>query len=399
VNVTIRFDGADRTLGLPDRNVVEARASGAALGPGTVAPLDLGPVETALAASQRLLVLVNDGFRPTPTARMLEAVAGALRAAGTCRILMATGMHPAPPREDWSARIGSLAEEFPCDVHDACEPGEVLPALSDGSPLELNPLLGWADRVLLVGSVEPHFFAGFTGGAKQLLPGVATKRTIEANHRHAVDLNCRPCRIEGNPVAMPIREAGAMFARKTTSYQAVAGPGGWEYFAGDEAETFARATRRCVETSRLDFPVPLDLLIAVVQEPLDRNLYQLQKGFENHQWAVRDGGAVLLLSACREGVGNDFFGTLAGRYPDWRDLPAWEEQSYSLGLHKLYRTARTRRRIDLYLYSTLPAEESRRFYFEPVDDLDGWLDLHIQPTSRVGVALDAAATVSGIREN
>jgi nickel-dependent lactate racemase len=228
------------------------------------------------------------------------------------------------------------------------------------------------------------------------LPGVATKRAIEANHRHATDDGCRPCRIAGNPVAAPIRETARRLADKLASFQAVAGPAGWEYFAGPEAEAFERATARCIETARVDFPAPLDLLIAVVYAPLDRNLYQLQKGFENHQWAVRDGGALVLVSACREGVGNDFFAGLAERYPDWRRLPPWAEQPYSLGLHKLYRTARTRSRIDLYLHSTLPGELVQKFYFEPVAELEGWLAEHVGPESRVGLASDAASTVSGM---
>jgi nickel-dependent lactate racemase len=398
VNVTFQYDGAERSVALPDRSVVEAMIKARDFRERTES-VDLAPLADGLASCRRLLVLVNDGYRPTPTRRMLESIASALREAGECRILVATGMHPPPQADELSARVGWAAEEFPCLVHDACRPGEVVGTLSDGSPLELNSLIGWADRILLVGSVEPHFFAGFTGGAKQLLPGVATRRTIEANHRHAVDLNCRPCRIEGNPVAMPIREAGAMLDDRTLSYQAVAGPAGWEFFAGAEAATFERATRRCVEVSQLDFPAPVDVLVAVVKEPLDRNLYQLQKGFENHQWVVREGGTVLLVSACREGIGNDFFGRLADRYPDWRHLPPWEEQEYSLGLHKLYRTARTRSRIDLHLYSALPADLVRRFYFEPVADLDRWLNEHIVPTSRVGFIPDAAATVSGLSEN
>lgn len=394
----MRYDGAERTVSLPERNVVGAEVKRRTES-RAARPLDLDFLAEGLAASERLLVLVNDGFRPTPTARMISSIASALGLAGTCRMLVATGMHP-PPRTNERHRLaGPQSDRFPCAVHDAGQPGEIHGTLSDGSPLELNPLVGWADRVLLIGSVEPHFFAGFTGGAKQLMPGVATRSTIEANHRHAVDLNCRPCRIKGNPVAMPIRETGAMLQAKTLSYQAVAGPEGWEYFAGAEAVTFEAAARRCVETSRVDFPEPLDLLIAVVREPLDRNLYQLQKGFENHQWAVKDGGAVLLVSACREGVGNDFFEALARRYPDWRRLPLWEEQEYSLGLHKLYRTARTRSRIDLFLHSTLPAELVRRFYLEPVENLDDWLNQRIHSTSRVGVAADAAATVSGMAEH
>jgi nickel-dependent lactate racemase len=395
VEVEVRYDGRAHTLRVPACEFTQAGRASVAPRPDRSAPAREA-LKPLLDRCERLLVVVNDAYRPTPTATMLAALAPLLHGAGECRVLVATGMHPAPGRADVERLVGDAASSFECFVHRAEAPGELWDTFEDGAPLELNPLVRWADRILLLGSVEPHFFAGFTGGAKQLLPGVATRRAIEANHRHATHDNCRPCRVADNPVAAPIRKTARLMGERLASCQAVAAPGGWEYFAGSEMPTFEAATARCVETSRVTFPRSLDLLIAVVDEPLDRNLYQLQKGFENHQWVVRDGGALVLVSACREGVGNDFFSALADRYPDWRALPRWEDQSYSLGLHKLYRTARTRARIDLFLWSTLPEDVVRKFYLEPVCDLDSWLAGRVTPGMHVGLVRDAAHTVSEV---
>jgi nickel-dependent lactate racemase len=393
VRVDIPFDDRIRSLDLPDCDLTAApRVRGTTV--TRALQLDAEPIRVALESAQRLLVVVNDGYRPTPSAEILPHLKGVLELVPQRRVVVATGTHPAPSPDALSQLLGPTVGAEAVVVHDADEPGVRFGPLSDGSMLELNPLVEWADRVLLIGSVEPHFFAGFTGGAKQLLPGLATRTAIEANHRHAVSLACRPMRVAGNPVAEAIREASARLGTRLVSLQLVAGPDAWEAFCGGEEETFAQATRRCREVAGVRWPHPLDVLVAVVEPPLDRNLYQLQKAFENHQWAVRDGGALLLISGCPEGVGNRFFEPLARRYPDWRNLPPWETQTYSLGLHKLYRTAHTKRRVRLYLHSSQPPDLVRRFYFEPVTDLEAWLQEHIAAPTRVGLVFDATARVS-----
>ena len=380
-------------LRVPDGSYVESVA-GPVSDATHINDFDTEGLRDPILGARHLLAVVNDGYRPTPTKVMLEKLQPVLKDASEVRMIVATGMHPAPA--DIGALIGPAADRYATSVHDASRSCTNYGDLTNGDPLELNDQLEWADTVLLLGSVEPHFFAGFTGGAKQLLPGLASKATIEANHRHAVHSGCRPCNTSGNPVAAPIREVAARFSDKLWSLQAVAGPDGWEMFCGREATVFAQATQRCRQTAMLEWPESLDVLIAVVDEPLDRNLYQLQKGFENHQWAVRDGGHLLLISSCRDGVGNAFFAELMARYPEWQNLPPWDEQPYSLGLHKLYRTSQTKKRIGLHLYSTLAPQQAREFWFEPVEDLDRWLSEQASGGQRVGVVHDAAASVSEV---
>lgn len=391
----VPYGGGRLSFAVPDARLSRSRAR---IDPSPE-PVEADPTEFAarIAGARRLLVVVNDGFRPTPTQELLSPFTGALADCAEVRFVVATGMHPPPSAAEIERLLGPHAASFAVFAHSEASPLTDFGTLTDGTRLELNSLLEWAETILLVGSVEPHFFAGFTGGLKQILPGLASRAAIEANHRHAVHPMCRPLQLEGNPVAQGILEAGERFAARVLSIQAVAGPGGWESFHGSEPDTFTRAAHRARSVAELTWEEPQDGLIVVMGSPLDRNLYQLQKGFENHLNAVRDGGWILLVSACADGVGNNFFGRLAHAYPDFRRLPPWETQSYSLGLHKLYRTAAARERCELFLTSQLPEDVVRSVYLEPVADLPVWLSHRCERARAVGVVERADRTVSTVR--
>jgi len=320
----------------------------------------------------------------------------ALSLAGEVRIVVATGVHTPPGPDELEGLLGAYVHTVPVSVHDP--DGECIDfgLLADGSSLELNPLVGWADVIILLGSVEPHFFAGYTGGAKQLLPGLASRSCIEANHRLAVDLACRPMALATNPIARAIEETALRFRDKLISVQAVMGPDGWTYFCGAEPDTLKSAAKYALSVGEVQWPRPLDGLVAAMSSPLDRNLYQLQKGFENHLQAVKDGGWILLVSACSDGVGNDFFEPLANAYPRWQALPDWDQEQYSLGLHKLYRTARAKEKCRLLLHSTLSDDVVRRFYLEPVENPGDWVLDHLNVSDRIGYVPSADTCVSTV---
>ena len=391
----VPYGGGRLAFSLPDACLRQPRSRPGELRASIAA--DRERLAKDIARARSVLVVVNDAYRPTPTQELLAPFALALAQCSEVRFVVATGMHPAPSRLELLRLLGGWPREYEVHVHSESSRCIDFGTLTDGTRLELNSLLDGPETILLVGSVEPHFFAGFTGGPKQLLPGLASRQTTEANHRHATHPLCRPLQLEGNPVAEGIREAGELFGSRLLSIQSVAGPSGWEVFWGAEPETFLSATKRSREVAERIWEEPLDGLVAVLGSPLDRNLYQLQKGFENHLAAVKDGGWVLLVSACADGVGNEFFGRLALEYPDRQRLPAWESQRYSLGLHKLYRTAAALERLEVFLYSQLPADVVRSVYLEPVTDLQTWLRARAKSAGAIGVLERADRVVSTVR--
>ncbi|MBP5552986.1 MAG: DUF2088 domain-containing protein, partial [Spirochaetales bacterium] len=136
-----------------------------------------------------LLVIVNDGTRPTPTRFIMDAIGEDLDKVGAS-FLIATGSHRAPTLKEYGFIFGSWYERFKdrVYVHDskAMEDMDYYGRTGRGTELYLNSLVGKAGKVLAIGSVEPHYFAGYTGGRKAFLPGVAAFCSIEQNHKLAL---------------------------------------------------------------------------------------------------------------------------------------------------------------------------------------------------------------------
>ncbi len=335
---------------------------------------------------QRLLLIVNDAYRSTPSYLVLDHIRFAMESVPEVRLIVATGLHRKPTEDEIAAILGDFnlprSEQFHSDAYDDSQFFEV-GKFSTGEAILLHKLLDWSDRVIVIGSVEPHYFAGYTGGPKSFMPGLAHYSTIRANHGLAVSMDCRPCRLDGNPVAESIREAVEKIDMSATlSIQFVIDPHGGviDVFVGDLWKTFEDA----VELARSTFMVPVKekypVVIAICSPPLDRNLYQLQKSFENTRAITEDGGSIIAVSQCREGVGNDEFIRLAEQYPREEDI--LEATPENLGVHKLYRTAMHKKSVNIFLRSELDDEIVRKVFLEPVDDLQKAIDAEIEKRNR-----------------
>jgi len=144
-------------------------------------------------------------------------------------------------------------------------------------------------------------------------------------------------------------------------------------FTGELWGSFAEA----IELARDIYVVPLErrypIVVVVHSEPLDRNLYQLQKAFENTISSVENGGLLVVVSKCSEGIGNREFFELAGKYPDPEGILELECGVHPLGFHKLFRTAQHLKRVRIRLVSDLKAADVRAVYLEPAGDLNALL--------------------------
>ena len=288
-----------------------------------------------------LTVLVNDPQRHTGTAAVLEEIARHVDPAGI-RVLVACGSHTfgrdarAAFERDLGRSMGGRSLETVA-WHD-CRSRQ-LACLGDAWMchrwlLETRPLLA-------VGSVEPHYFAGFTGAHKTATIGVAAYRDIERNHAHALGDDCRPCLLAGNPVyegvanmlwTLMARRPLAVVNLVQAGADVIAAYGG-EPFA---TLTAAAATAEQAFARRADGPA--DALIADVSGPLGRSFYQADKGIKNSEHAVRDGGCIVLRAPCDDGIGQAAFVDLLTEAPTHRqaaDIVA--SRGYRLGDHKAVR--------------------------------------------------------------
>lgn len=346
------------------------------------------------------LFVVNDAYRMTPTAAVLDWLDESGRLNDRARFLIATGCHGEPNEAQMEKIFGPLLDRIRDRilVHDADDYSMMAEAGrdDDGAPVYLNRYLLGAERVVVIGSVEPHYFAGYTGGRKSIFPGLCDFETTVRNHNRAVSFEAAPMRLEGNPVEEDLERLMRFFpVEKVFSIQLVmaAEDNIQAVFAGGLDDTFRGACEAAGKIYGKNVPHDYELVLAEARPPLDASLYQLQKSLENCQGAVADGGTVILFSPCREGVGSEGFYRLAESWQPSDDaLPEGRE---SFGRHKLYRVYKIGKRIDIYLYSELDEGVADKVYFRSTVDPQGLIDKLTRSGGKVRTALvrDSGQTV------
>lgn len=293
-----------------------------------------------LDCSRGLTVLVNDPQRRTNTRAVLVELAGRVDPAGI-RILVATGSHRFS-----DAHRKSFARNLTGDLplkdtawHD-CRNDRLSP-IGPGGTWRGHRWLTERPALLAIGSVEPHYFAGFTGAHKTATVGCASYKDIRDNHAGALGPHCRPCRLDGNPVHAGICHMleALRHDRPVAAVNLVQlGQQTVGVFAGDPISALQQAAKKATEIFARRIQRPADVIIAEVTGPLGQTFYQADKGIKNNEWAVRDAGTIILVAPCGLGIGQDQFLHLL-RKADSYDQAAQivDEQGYQLGDHKAVR--------------------------------------------------------------
>ena len=157
-----------------------------------------------------ILFIVNDGTRPTPTAKVLDTLFPKIKDRNI-RFIMATGVHRGPTEEELGEIFGKHLELFRdrIHIHNAKKDKEMVKVgvSKNGTEMYINRLGVEAHKIVIIGSVEPHYFAGYTGGRKAFLPGIASYKTIEQNHKLALKMAAQAMKLEGNPVHEDMEDA------------------------------------------------------------------------------------------------------------------------------------------------------------------------------------------------
>jgi len=166
-------------------------------------PIDSKNLRDFLAGARDVLLIVNDATRPTPTARVLKIIYEMIKPFDM-KFIVATGAHRAPTEEEYKQIFGSYYEEFKSFIyaHDLRSEKDMVYAgkSRSGTEMYFNRLAMEAHRIVVVSSVEPHYFAGYTGGRKSFLPSIAHYKSIEQNYRLALNPKARALALDGNPV-------------------------------------------------------------------------------------------------------------------------------------------------------------------------------------------------------
>jgi nickel-dependent lactate racemase len=326
-----------------------------------------------------VLFLVNDGTRPTPTARALEALE---REVGPLRgeFLVATGAHRPPRDQELEFIFGSRTAEWRdrIHIHDARSEGMVeVGETRRGTRVAYNRRFVEAERVLVIGSVEPHYHAGYTGGKKAIFPGVASYSSIEENHRLALERGSRILGLCGNPVREDLEEAaGLVEGKEIRSLLLVQDASGRIVgaFGGGLESSFPKAVTLAERIYTVPIQRKAEIVVSVAPFPMDRDLYQSQKALYNGSLALREGGILILVSSCWGGIGNRNFYSLLARHATPEAVLEEVEREYRLGYQTSASLARMALRHSLWAVSDLDDDILKGAFLIPHSSLPAALE-------------------------
>jgi len=316
-------------------------------------PINSERISKLVGRGDKILVLVSDITRPVPNSVILPPLIEEIKNAGVdlsdVRILIASGAHRKLTNEEKRVLIGEdLLRKITVMDHD-CKNSENLlyfGKTTHGTELRLNSLVDLSDFIIGTGCVDIHWFAGYTGGSKIILPGVAAYESIQQNHAMMLLPEARTGCLQGNPVREDIDEAGeiadldfilnvVLNDRKEIV----------KAYAGDRVEAHRHAAKLFDTFYKASVSRKADIVIASAGGfPKDINLYQAQKALDNASYAVRDGGILILVAECREGYGEKTFEQwMIDSTPE--EIVEKIKAKFILGGHKAYGFAKLLKRL------------------------------------------------------
>ncbi len=374
---------------------------------GIERPVNSRRFDEFIADARDLLFIVNDSTRPTPTAKILEVIYPEIRDKNT-RFIVAAGIHCAPTEEEFNYIFGNYYDllKDKIYVHDARKDEDMvyLGTASSGTEMYVNQLSIEAHKLVTVSSVEPHYFAGYTGGRKSFLPGIASYKTIEQNHKHALNPRAQALVLEGNPVHEDMVDAiKTVQGKEIFSIQTVLDGQKRIYHctSGHIHDSFLMAVEKAREVYCVDMKEKADIVVAVLGYPSDMDLYQSQKGIENAKLALKERGILILVSECRSGIGDEAYFNLLASSRTPQEVLQRLEQGYKLGYHKAAKMAEIATWAEIWGVTGLEDRDLERAFIRPFHDLQQAIDEAIEKkgeTAKILFIMDASLTMPKVVE-
>lgn len=390
VNCELGYDDGSFVIELPERGgicIVGNRFPAALPDPvrdlrsALGRPIDSSPLGEMIAGSGRISVLISDITRGSACQSVLGPLLSFLEENGAgpdrVEIILAMGMHRGHSGPELARHLGEdIAARWTVSEHDARD-NESMVYVGDttsGTPCRYNERVVTSTLVICLGSISFHYFAGFGGGRKLLLPGVAAADTILANHRLSLREDpgegladgCAPGNLDGNPVHEDMLEGVSLLPPPVFAINTIFDAEGSLSFVN--AGSLVESHRSACAALLSSFLIPLDhryrlVIVSAGGDPKDINLLQSHKAIRHASYALREGGTMLVAAACREGVGSPSYreAFAGGRI----DVPDAVRREYTLNAQTAMSTFELTGRFDIRLQTMLTDQEVTRFGFVP----------------------------------
>lgn len=343
-------------------------------------PIGTPRLKEIVRPGEKIAIVTSDITRPCPTYRIMPALLDELYAAG-CRaenitLVFALGSHRPHTPEEMRKLAGERAfQEVRCvdsDRADCVHMGTT----DCGTPVDITRVVAEADRRICLGNIEYHYFAGYSGGAKAIMPGVSTREAIQANHRMMVRPEAHAGNLEDNPLRMDLEQAAAICGvdfivnvvldEHKQIVRAV---------AGDLVKAHREGCRFLDGMYLKELDARADIvLVSQGGAPKDLNLYQTQKALDNAKHAVKPGGTIILIGSCKEGLGEKVFEEWMLSAPTPESMIERIGRDFQLGGHKAAAIAMVLQNAEIELVSELDPDFVKRIFLKPASSAQEALD-------------------------
>jgi nickel-dependent lactate racemase len=337
-------------------------------------PLKTKRLDELLKPKMKIAIVVDDKTRPCPSKLMLPSLLKVIHAQGIQKdnitLLFGCGTHE-EVNEGWAKELlgKAIAKEYRWfssstklkDIRWVYR-GKT----SRGTKVWFNSLFSEADFRIILGDIEPHYFAGYGGGRKSVLPGVTNNETIQSNHKLMFSEGAKTCNLEGNPVhedmmeAADLAEVDLCLNVVQNRESKVVGA-----FAGDQREVLKKGValldKMCISEAK-EFA---DIGIAAANGyPHDLNLYQAHKAVSGIIDCIRKNGVLILVGECKEGAGSQIFEEDMGIYYSSEEVKHDLLKDFIIGRHKTYYLLKAKEKVKLFLVSEFDEATTHHFAFE-----------------------------------
>ncbi len=314
-------------------------------------------------ANQKVAIVVDDATRDAPSELMLLPVLAELNSVGVkdkdITIIFGCGTHRIVTTIEAKKLLGKEVISRIKTISHNCKSEDLVyigKTKSHGTKVRVNRVFAEADLKILLGDVGFHYYAGYGGGRKSVMPAISCSQTIQNNHAMLLNSKARTGILEGNPVHEDMAEA-AKLAKVDFIVNVVTNSKGElvRAFAGDLEKAFYEAIKLVDELYRVAVDRRADIVVVSAGgHPGDINLYQAYKGLDNALEVVKRNGTIILVAECPEGHGNQVFYEWMMRFGELKKVEREVKRHFVMGGHKAYYLLKAQKNHAIILVSSLP---------------------------------------------
>lgn len=384
---------------LTTRDVAGLENEGEAITASLRKPIASPPLLDRISKTDKVVILVTDNTRPCPEDRLLPPILAELEEKiprENITIIIALGLHPPLDRPEMITKLGKeIVENYRVLNHDVNQTVNI-GTTSRGTPVDINSRVIEADFRLSTGFIEPHFFAGFSGGRKSIAPGVFSVRSAYKNHSFTMleHPEVRAGNLKGNPIHEDMVEQAKM-ARLDFIVNVLLNKRReiTHVVAGDPFQAHEKGCRIERDIVGVKVPHPVDIAITTNSgAPLDLDLYQTCKGIDTAAQITRPGGIIITVSACSAGLGPESFRELHASVSSPEEVLREIKRQEPIGVQwENQILARIQLKNAVYLVSSLEDNLVRDMMMTPIRTVEEGLEKAFQ-------VLGTAASIAVIPE-